>query len=184
MAEEKTEIEEDSAGEMTWQRPDFDKLRIAALLKHPHRKKRVHSASYSHSGVNGLTIDGIPSDVQALTTALRRSHVSSNRAPYGKNSRKSRDGRRIPSKRGGKRLEDPTDVLDEIELDHDDPDYDSDANDPVTLETLSPTPSDQEFESAFESLLKEFFIHGKTQEVVVSSFPIGRSSVHPIVPIT
>lgn len=99
MAEEKTEIEEDSAGEMTWQRPDFDKLRIAALLKHPHRKKRVHSASYSHSGVNGLTIDGIPSDVQALTTALRRSHVSSNRAPYGKNSRKSRDGRRIPSKR-------------------------------------------------------------------------------------
>ncbi|VDP29402.1 unnamed protein product [Echinostoma caproni] len=171
MVEEKSdvpkEVEEDSAGEMTWQRPDFDKLRIAALLKHPHRKKRVHSASYSHSGVNGLTIDGIPSDVQALTTALRRAHVSSNRVPYGKNSRKSRDGRRIPSKRGGKR-QDPTDVLDEIELDHKDPDYDSDANDPVTLETLSPAPSDQEFERAFESLLKEFFIHGKTQEVVVS----------------
>ncbi|THD24813.1 Programmed cell death protein 4 [Fasciola hepatica] len=182
MAEAKTEVlkevEEDSAGEMTWQRPDFDKLRIAALLKHPHRKKRVHSASYSHSGVNGLTIDGIPSDVHALTAALRRSHVSANRVPYGKNSRKSRDGRRIPSKRklsrftysgragGGKRLQDPTDVLDEIELDHDDPDYDSDANDPVTLVTLSPTPSDQEFERAFESLLKEFFIHGKTQDVV------------------
>jgi hypothetical protein len=51
-------------------------------------------------------------------------------------------------------------------LDHGDPDYDSDTNDPVTFETLNPAPSDEEFERIFTSLMKEFFIHGKTQEVL------------------
>ncbi|KAG5448900.1 Programmed cell death protein 4 [Clonorchis sinensis] len=163
-------VEEDSAGEMTWPGPDFDKQRSLAALKHPLflRKKRVHSASFSHSGVSGVTIDGVPSDIRALTAALHRSNVSSTRVLYGKNSRKSRDGRRIPSKRGGKNHEDPTDVLDELELDHGDPDYDSDVEDPVTFETLSPPLSDEEFERIFSSLMNEFFVHGKTQEVVDS----------------
>ncbi|CAL8091367.1 unnamed protein product [Calicophoron daubneyi] len=161
--------EEESAGEMIWPQPDFERhLKTAAAWKDAQflRKKRMHSASFSHSGVNGLTIDGVPYDVRKLSAALRRTTVGSTRAPFAKNSRKSRDGRRIPSKRGGKNLEDPTDVLDEIVLDHDDPDYDSDSNDPVTFETLSPSPSDENFEKIFTSLMKEFFIHGKTQEVV------------------
>lgn len=159
--------EEESAGEMIWPQPDFDKKRVAALLKNPHfsRKKRIHSSSFSHSGTTG-NVDGLPSDVRALTAAFHRSHISSTRTLYGKNSKKSRDGRRIPNKRGGKMLEDPTDVLDEIVLDHDDPDYDSDAEDPVTLETLAIQPSDDEFERNFTSLMNEFFIHGKTQEVL------------------
>ncbi|GAA56705.1 programmed cell death protein 4 [Clonorchis sinensis] len=109
-------VEEDSAGEMTWPGPDFDKQRSLAALKHPLflRKKRVHSASFSHSGVSGVTIDGVPSDIRALTAALHRS------------------------------------------------------NDPVTFETLSPPLSDEEFERIFSSLMNEFFVHGKTQEVVDS----------------
>lgn len=160
--------EEESAGEMTWSRPNFDRQRIAAVLKHPHffHKKRFHSASYSHSGANGLTIDGVPSDLQALTAAMRRSQVSSTRTLYGKNSKKSRDGRRFPNKRGGKSIENPTDELDEIALDHNDPDYDSDLEDPVTLETLSPSPTDEEFERLCHSILQELFIHGKTKDVV------------------
>ncbi|CAI2738764.1 unnamed protein product [Dicrocoelium dendriticum] len=162
--------EEESAGEMTWPRPNFDRQRIAAVLKHPHflQKKRFHSASFSHSGANGLTIDGIPSDLRALTAAMRRCQISGTRTLYGKNSKKSRDGRRIPNKRGGKSLENPADELDEIALDHNDPDYDSDLEDPVTLETLSPSPTDEEFERLCSSVLKELYIHGKTQEVVVS----------------
>ncbi|KAF6777049.1 hypothetical protein AHF37_04084 [Paragonimus kellicotti] len=167
---ENNHSEEDSAGEMTWPQPDFDKQRAAAILKHPHflRKKRFHSASFSNSGANGLTFDGVPSDVRALTAVLQRSHVSSTRTLYGKNSKKSRDGRRIPSKRGGKSQEDPTDVLDEIVLDHHDPDYDSDNEDPVTFESLSPSLTDEEFERTFISLMNEFFIHGKTEEVLVA----------------
>ncbi|KAF5397033.1 Programmed cell death protein 4 [Paragonimus heterotremus] len=167
---ENSHSEEDTAGEMTWPQPDFDKQRAAAILKHPHflRKKRFHSASFSNSGVNGLTFDGVPSDVRALTAVLQRSHVSSTRTLYGKNSKKSRDGRRIPSKRGGKSQEDPTDVLDEIVLDHHDPDYDSDNEDPVTFESLSPSLTDEEFERIFVSLMNEFFIHGKTEEVLVA----------------
>ncbi|KAF6777048.1 hypothetical protein AHF37_04083, partial [Paragonimus kellicotti] len=124
-------------------------------------------ASFSNSGANGLTFDGVPSDVRALTAVLQRSHVSSTRTLYGKNSKKSRDGRRIPSKRGGKSQEDPTDVLDEIVLDHHDPDYDSDNEDPVTFESLSPSLTDEEFERTFISLMNEFFIHGKTEEVLL-----------------
>ncbi|KAA3681218.1 programmed cell death protein 4 [Paragonimus westermani] len=178
---ENSHSEEDSAGEMTWPQPDFDKQRAAAILKHPHflRKKRFHSASFSNSGANGLTFDGVPSDVRALTAVLQRSHVSSTRTLYGKNSKKSRDGRRVPSKRGGKSQEDPTDVLDEIVLDHHDPDYDSDnevdfhpfthlLQDPVTFESLSPPLTDEEFERTFVSLMNEFFIHGKTEEVLVA----------------
>lgn len=92
--------EHDSAGEMTWPQPIFDATsrENAAKLAQIMRKKRGHSASFSHSG-SGVTVSGVPVDVSVLNAALRRTHVSGNRLPYGKNSKKSRDGKRIPSKR-------------------------------------------------------------------------------------
>ncbi|CAH8505727.1 unnamed protein product [Heterobilharzia americana] len=155
---------EESAGEMIWPPPSFDKAPKYPVTNHT-RKKRYHSASFSHSGANGLTIDGVPSDLHTLTAAIHKVQLSGNRLPYGKNSKKSRDGRKIPSKRGGKH-DDPTDVLDEIELDPEDPDFDSDEDARVTFDEVQPTLSDEVFEKTFSSLMNEFFIHGKTQEVI------------------
>ncbi|CAH8505947.1 Programmed cell death protein 4 [Schistosoma haematobium] len=155
---------EESAGEMIWPPPSFDKSQKGPLVPHG-KKKRYHSASFSHSGTNGLTIDGIPSDLHKLTAALHKVQLSGSRLPYGKNSKKSRDGRKLPSKRGGKH-DDPTDVLDEIELDPEDPDFDSDVDAPVTFDEFQPTLADDIFEKTFISLMNEFFIHGKTQEVI------------------
>ncbi|KAK4469568.1 hypothetical protein MN116_007108 [Schistosoma mekongi] len=155
---------EESAGEMIWPPPSFDKSQKHPLAPHA-RKKRYHSASFSHSGTNGLTIDGIPSDLHTLTAALHKVQLSGNRLPYGKNSKKSRDGRKLPSKRGGKH-DDPTDVLDEIELDPEDPDFDSDEDAPVMFDEFQPTLPDDIFEKTFFSLMNEFFIHGKTQELI------------------
>lgn len=88
---------EESAGEMIWPSPTFDK---SVKTGFPFiRKKRVHSSSFSHSGTNGLTIDGVPSDLHTVTAAMHRMHFNGTRLPYSKNSRKSRDGRRIPKKR-------------------------------------------------------------------------------------
>lgn len=89
---------EESAGEMIWPPPSFDKSQKGPLVPHG-KKKRYHSASFSHSGTNGLTIDGIPSDLHKLTAALHKVQLSGSRLPYGKNSKKSRDGRKLPSKR-------------------------------------------------------------------------------------
>ncbi|CAH8840987.1 unnamed protein product [Trichobilharzia szidati] len=155
---------EESAGEMIWPAPSFDKPQKFPPVTHT-RKKRYHSASFSHSGTNGLTIDGIPSDLHTLTAAIHKIQLSSTRLPYSKNSKKSRDGRKIPSKRGGKH-DDPTDVLDEIELDPEDPDFDSDEDAPVTFDEVQPTVSDEVFEKTFSSLMNEFFIHGKTQDII------------------
>ncbi|CAH8486190.1 unnamed protein product [Schistosoma turkestanicum] len=167
---------EESAGEMIWPPPSFDKSQKCPLFPHA-RKKRYHSASFSHSGTNGLTIDGVPSDLHALTAALHKVQLSGNRLPYGKNSKKSRDGRKLPSKRGGKH-DDPTDVLDEIELDPEDPDFDSDEDAPVTFDEFQPTLPDDEFEKTFSSLMSEFFIHGKTQEVIDALSDVNLAAHH------
>ncbi|VDO54235.1 unnamed protein product [Schistosoma margrebowiei] len=129
---------EESAGEMIWPPPSFDKSQKGPLVPHG-RKKRYHSASFSHSGTNGLTIDGVPSDLHTLTAALHKVHLSGSRLPYGKNSKKSRDGRKLPSKRRFA---------------------------PVTFDEFQPTLADDIFEKTFISLMNEFFIHGKTQEVI------------------
>ncbi|VDQ16677.1 unnamed protein product [Trichobilharzia regenti] len=132
---------EESAGEMIWPAPSFNKPQKFPPVTHA-RKKRYHSASFSHSGTNGLTVDGIPSDSHTLTAAIHKVQLSSHRLPYSKNSKKSCDGRKIPSKRGGKH-DDPNDVLDEIELDPEDPDFDSDEDAPVTFNEVQPTVSDE-----------------------------------------
>nr|CAH8820034.1 unnamed protein product [Trichobilharzia regenti] len=171
---------EESAGEMIWPAPSFDKPQKFPPVTHA-RKKRYHSASFSHSGTNGLTIDGIPSDLHTLTAAIHKVQLSSHRLPYSKNSKKSRDGRKIPSKRGGKH-DDPTDVLDEIELDPEDPDFDSDEDAPVTFDEVQPTISDEVFEKTFSSLMNEFFIHGKTQDIIYLGRFVARAILDDILP--
>lgn len=84
---------EESAGEMTWQKPVFNTENPEAKPQNPRlgRKKRTHYNSISHSGINGLTLASDNPTAQRL--------IIGNRAPYGKNSRKSRNGYRPAPKK-------------------------------------------------------------------------------------
>ncbi len=84
---------EESAGEMTWQKPVFDSENLTAKAGNPRlvRKKRTHYNSISHSGINGLTLASDNPTAQRI--------LIGNRAPYGKNSRKSRNGFRPAPKK-------------------------------------------------------------------------------------
>lgn len=55
-------------------------------------KKRTHYNSVSHTGANGVTL--------ATGGVAHTSSILGNRAPYGKNSRKSRNGYRHEPKKG------------------------------------------------------------------------------------
>lgn len=126
---------EESAGEMTWTKPSFDAENSNSKLQNYRipRKKRTHYNSISHAGVSGLTL------ASSSTPSVAVDLLMSTRVPYGKNSRKSRSGFRQISKKGlfayllmCETLASDKDVwirvsdeMDELELDYNDPDYDS-----------------------------------------------------------
>ncbi|VEL34799.1 unnamed protein product, partial [Protopolystoma xenopodis] len=154
--------DEESAGEMIWEKPSFTRDMIKLHLK--NKKRRIHSSSFSHSGTNGLTLNGVLSDRDSLVNALQKVQITGSRIPYSKNSKKSRNASRpSPKKRNAPRIGDD---LDEIELDHNDPDYDSELN--VFYDELRPFLPDDEFDEMVNSLLREFFEHGQTSEVISS----------------
>ncbi|VDL94525.1 unnamed protein product [Schistocephalus solidus] len=88
---------EESAGEMTWPKPIFDaEATTMVVQKNPRlvKKKRMHYNSFSHAGVNGLTL---ATEDSAATSVVRLQNRS--RVPYSKNSRKSRNGFRPEAKK-------------------------------------------------------------------------------------
>lgn len=155
---------EDSAGEMTWTKPSFDteNSNIKPQNSRLPRKKRTHYNSISHSGVSGLTLASTNSPTGADELLM------GTRMPYGKNSRKSRNGfRQMPKKASDKdvwiRV---SDEMDELELDYNDPDYDSEEENPVAIESIKAALSDDDFEEFFSTLIHEYYDHCKVEEVI------------------
>lgn len=155
---------EESAGEMTWEKPDFDSENPNLKSQNPRllRKRRTHYNSISHAGVNGLTLasGNSPSCGDGL--------LMSTRVPYGKNSRKSRNGfRQTPKKTSDKDVWIRVgDELDELELDCGDPDYESEEENPVVIETVKAVLSDEDFEEFFSTLVHEYYDHCNVEEVI------------------
>ncbi|VDN12302.1 unnamed protein product, partial [Dibothriocephalus latus] len=158
---------EESAGEMTWPKPTFDAETTTAVAQKNLRlvkKKRMHYNSFSHAGVNGLTL---ATEDSVATPAVQRLQNRS-RAPYSKNSRKSRNGFRPEAKKQSNKdvWIRVSDELDELELDHGDPDYDSDENVPIIVDHVNAVLTDEDFDEFFSSLVHEYYDHCKTEEVI------------------
>ncbi|KAL5112372.1 Programmed cell death protein 4 [Taenia crassiceps] len=166
---------EESAGEMTWEKPAFDSGNPNLKFQNPRllRKRRTHYNSISHAGVNGLTLaSGNPaSSGDGLLMGTR--------GPYGKNSRKSRNGfRQTPKKASDKDVWIRVgDELDELELDHDDPDYESEEESPVVIESVKAVLSDEDFEEFFSTLVREYYDHCKVEEVIDALKDIAMTSL-------
>ncbi|VDD83444.1 unnamed protein product [Mesocestoides corti] len=155
---------EESSGEMTWQKQNFvgDNMNVRPQNPRMSRKKRTHYNSISHAGLNGLTLAS-----ENPTPSAQRLFCG-NRAPYGKNSRKSRNGpKHLSKKNTGKdvwiRV---SDELDELELDYGDPDYESEEEDPSVIESVKVVLSDDDFDEYFSSLVREYYDHCKPGEVI------------------
>ncbi|VDM17548.1 unnamed protein product [Hydatigera taeniaeformis] len=156
---------EESAGEMTWEKPAFDNEAPNLKCQNPRllRKRRTHYNSISHAGVNGLTL------ASGNSTSSGDGLLVTTRGPYGKNSRKSRNGFRQTSKKASDKdvWIRVGDELDELELDHDDPDYESEEEvSPVVIESVKAVLSDEDFEEFFSTLVHEYYDHCKVEEVI------------------
>ncbi|KAL7063298.1 hypothetical protein AAHC03_01087 [Spirometra sp. Aus1] len=152
---------------MTWPKPSFDAEAMTAVAqKNPRlvKKKRMHYNSFSHAGTNGLTL---ATEGSTATSAVQRLQNRS-RAPYSKNSRKSRNGFRPEAKKHSSKdvWVRVSDELDELELDHGDPDYDSDEDIPIEVNQVNAVLSDEDLEEFFSSLVHEYYDHCKTEEVI------------------
>ncbi|KAM7540720.1 hypothetical protein Aperf_G00000024130 [Anoplocephala perfoliata] len=146
---------------------------MTAVVENPRliRKKRAHYNSMSHAGVNGLTLaSGGTSNVV---------NILGNRAPYGKNSRKSRNGFRHGSRKASDKdvWDIACDELDELELDPNDPDYESEEESVDVLGKVKTTFNDEEFDKHVSDLIHEYYDHCRAGEVIEALQGIAMSSM-------
>ncbi|VDL18901.1 unnamed protein product [Hymenolepis diminuta] len=125
------------------------------------RKNRTHYNSMSHTGVNGLTL-------ATTGNVPGAGNILGNRTPYGKNSRKSRNGfRHGVRKASDKDVWDiACDELDELELDPNDPDYESEEESPEVLGNMKSTYDDEEFDNHVSNLIHEYYDHCNVNEII------------------
>lgn len=131
--------------------------------QHPRliKKNRTHYNSMSHTGVNGLTL---------ATTggAPGAGNILGNRTPYGKNSRKSRNGFR----RGSRKASDKDvwdiacDELAELELDPNDPDYVSEEESPEVFDDVKSSYNEEEFDNRVSDLIHAYYDHCNVNEII------------------
>ncbi|KAL3315386.1 Programmed cell death protein 4 [Cichlidogyrus casuarinus] len=156
---------EDKAGDL----PSFPEKPIRL-------KNRKHSSSFSHSGTNGLTVNGVPSSEERLAAAFHRVSLGNgiNALPTDrKNSRKPRNGfnKATGKKFGSKDIWFRAhDEMDDYVMDRRDPEYDSnEEEDPIAFDFERPViMSNAEFERVFVNLVQEFLEHVRPEEVLAS----------------
>jgi len=131
-----------------------------------HKAKRIHRSLSDEGTVNGNT-----------TSAPLQ---------LAKNSRKSRDGRgRGVAKKGGAGGKGtwgaPGDELfaDDACRDLNDPNYDSDSQDPYVVAKIEPVITEAEFDKLVTPVLLEYFDHGMTREVEVSLDEMNIAKMKP-----
>lgn len=144
---------------------EIDAVGIANLNKKPavpeeRGKKKNKKVARQNSKEAALGVSGAPNFV----APQRR----------WKNSRRSRNGygRGLPKKggAGGKGVwgKIGSELLEEYEIDQDDPNYDADTFNNVELKEIIPEMTLEEFTKKFEPLILEYYDHGDTHEVAES----------------
>jgi programmed cell death protein 4 len=156
---------------------DIEKKMVVLKKRMAHHKPRQHTKSLSGSGQLDLQVSPLTSndkkaaEIDRIVQRLQKSRIiSDTRLPYGKNSRKSRTGRRGDVKKGGagghlvwgKPGDEAT--VEAID-DKKDPNYDSELEDSIRLQMLVMPVSQLDFECLVSAWVDEFYDHGDAQEV-------------------
>ncbi|XP_074640696.1 programmed cell death protein 4-like [Tubulanus polymorphus] len=142
-------------------------LRIMRKAKRPSRMTRSLSTG------DDPAINGEVADVLGNLHGIKPQ-------PFSKNSRKSRNGRGrgLPKKggAGGKGVwgRPGSEIgVDGNTNDVNDPNYDSDSQEEVTLKEVEPELSEEDLKKVVEPIIQEYFDHGDTQEVLETLYELG-----------